>query len=69
MTKICDDFWEDFMLTAKLLYMLNPEATIYDVFNHIRVEENGGHNNYGKHWRDDERTESKAGGGQSSSTP
>lgn len=49
-TKINPDVWEEWLLIAKMLYKRNPEADIYDVFNHIRVEHNGGHNNYGQLW-------------------
>lgn len=48
--KICEDFWEEFLLVAKFLYKQDREADIYDVFNYIRVEYNGGHNNYGQLW-------------------
>ncbi len=48
--KISDDFWDNvFMPAARVMYRYNPEAEVADVLEHIRVEYNGGHNNYGEH--------------------
>jgi hypothetical protein len=39
--KICEEFWDEFMVTAKMLYMLNEEADIYDVFEYLRSHQQG----------------------------
>ncbi len=59
--KLCDEFWDDFMAAAKVVYLMNREATLYDVFNHIRVEYNGGHNNFGDDWNQCPYTEDGSG--------
>jgi len=39
--KICEEFWDEFLMTAKLLYQYDREADIYDVFNFIRCRQQG----------------------------
>lgn len=39
--KIGEEFWDEFLLTAKLLYLMNREATVYDVFEFIRSHQQG----------------------------
>lgn len=39
--KICEVFWDEFLLIAKLMYLYNKEATIYDVFEFIRNHQQG----------------------------
>lgn len=37
-----ESFWEDFVLLARVCYMHDPEATIYDVFSTWRTKVLGG---------------------------
>lgn len=39
---LSDEFWDEFLLTAKMLYLKNSESTVYDVFNFIREHSLGG---------------------------
>jgi hypothetical protein len=39
--KICEEFWDEFLLNAKLVYLLDREADIYDVFEFIRYHQQG----------------------------
>ena len=39
---IDDSFWQDFELLARVCYLHDPEATIYDVFDIIRTKVLGG---------------------------
>ena len=39
--KICEEFWDEFLLIAKMLYLINREADIYDVFEYIRCNQQG----------------------------
>lgn len=41
-TKMCDDFWEDFVLMSKVCLLRNPEADLFDVFDTIRTKYLGG---------------------------
>jgi len=40
--KLCEIFWEEFLLVARVLYKSNHETEIADVFDFIR-EMNGGY--------------------------
>jgi hypothetical protein len=41
-TKVCDEFWEDFVLLSKVCLLRNPDADLYDVFDTIRTKFLGG---------------------------
>jgi hypothetical protein len=36
-SRICDQFWSDFITVANILYDRNEEADIYEVFEFIRI--------------------------------
>lgn len=40
--KICDVFWDDFLIAAKAVYHLDREADIFDAFNFVREKFLGG---------------------------
>jgi len=37
-TKMCDDFWEDFVLMSKVCLLRDKEADLFDVFDTIRTK-------------------------------
>jgi hypothetical protein len=37
--QIDDEVWNEFVLYAKVVYQLNPDADLYDVFNFIREQQ------------------------------
>jgi hypothetical protein len=39
--KLCEEFWDEFLIMAKLLYMMDDRAEIYDVFEFIRQRQQG----------------------------
>lgn len=41
-TRISEKFWDDFVIVAKAVKMLNPEADLYDAFDFMRVHMMGG---------------------------
>lgn len=41
-TILDESFWQDFALLARVCYMHDPEATIYDVFDTMRTKILGG---------------------------
>lgn len=41
-TIICDAFWDEFLIAAKAVYKLNPEADLFDAFNFVREQFLGG---------------------------
>ena len=41
-TIICDAFWDEFLIAAKAVYRLNPEADLFDAFNFVREQFLGG---------------------------
>lgn len=38
---ICEEFWDEYLVTAKMLYYIDKEAEIYDVFEFIRSHQQG----------------------------
>jgi hypothetical protein len=40
--KICDAFWDDFLIAAKAVYHLDREADLFDAFNFVREKFLGG---------------------------
>lgn len=43
-TKIHADFWDRFVLLAKVCYYINEEADLFDAFDKMRVKWLGGRN-------------------------
>ena len=41
-TIISEVFWDEFIIAAKALYKINPEADLFDAFNFIREQFLGG---------------------------
>lgn len=41
-TIICDAFWDEFLIAAKAVHRLNPEADLFDAFNFVREQFLGG---------------------------
>jgi len=39
--KICEEFWDEFLVTAKMLYLMDGEADVYDVFEYLRSHQQG----------------------------
>jgi hypothetical protein len=41
-TIICEEFWDDFLISAKAVYHLNHEADLFDALNFVREKFLGG---------------------------
>ena len=41
-TELCEEFWEDFVLMAKVCLLRNRDADLFDVFDTIRTKLMGG---------------------------